>query len=483
MFERQTRRTFLKTLAGTAMVISHEHLFSAMTSSVGAKRPAIVIFLADDHGYWDSSVYGSTDVRTPGMQRLADDGLTFTNAFVASPSCAPSRAAMLTGLMPARNGAEANHTYPRPGVKQLPAYLQRLGYEVAAFGKISHGAEVNARDAGFDHVNRMPREVNVGAIERYLQSRDSQQDLCLFVGSSATHILLGPWPKNEGYDPNSIDLPPSHYDTAETREYRTRYLSGVNKLDRQIDQTYALARRVFGDNMVFIYSSDHGAQWPFGKWNLYDQAIRTPLMVTWPGVIPPGRKTEAMVSWADFLPTLIEIAGGAAPADLDGKSFLPVLKGTKDQHRDAIFTTHSSDHYPTRMNAYPIRSIRTDRFKYILNLRPDCYHTTHIDLGNNVDGLRYWYSWVKAAETDPLAKQIVDRYHIRPKEELYDVRSDPFELNNLAALPQHQETLHSLRRRLEEWMEAQGDKQQDTAEPYPRSQPKPVSDRLHEISG
>ena len=98
-------------------------------------KPHIVVFLGDDHSLLDSEVYGSTEVRTPNMQRLAATGITFTHAFVASPSCAPSRAALLTGLMPARNGAEANHSRPRPEIKKLPAYLRELGYEVVAFGK------------------------------------------------------------------------------------------------------------------------------------------------------------------------------------------------------------------------------------------------------------------------------------------------------------------------------------------------------------
>src|SRR5262245_45662953 len=101
-------------------------------------KPNLVVFLSDDHGYLDSSVYGAADVRTPNMARLAKAGVTFTHMFVASPSCAPSRAALLTGLMPARNGAEANHSKPRAEVKKLPAYLQALGYEVAAFGKVAH---------------------------------------------------------------------------------------------------------------------------------------------------------------------------------------------------------------------------------------------------------------------------------------------------------------------------------------------------------
>lgn len=109
----QSRRDFLKTMAGAVSWLVLNRFAGAADSQSGKQRPAIVVFVADDHGYFDSKVYGSINVRTPHMQRLADNGLTFTNAFVASPSCAPSRAAMLTGLMPARNGAEANHTYPR----------------------------------------------------------------------------------------------------------------------------------------------------------------------------------------------------------------------------------------------------------------------------------------------------------------------------------------------------------------------------------
>jgi N-sulfoglucosamine sulfohydrolase len=113
-------------------------LIAARVVAADASRPNLVIFLSDDHSLLDSTVYGATDVKTPNMQRLANAGLTFDRAFVASPSCAPSRAAMLTGLMPVRNGAEPNHSKPRAEIKKLPAYLHELGYEVAAFGKVSH---------------------------------------------------------------------------------------------------------------------------------------------------------------------------------------------------------------------------------------------------------------------------------------------------------------------------------------------------------
>src|SRR5436305_4170555 len=111
-------------------------------------RPDIVIFLTDDQGQADSSPYGARELHTPNMQRLAEAGLTFDRAFVASPSCAPSRAALLTGLMPARNGAEANPSKPRAGLKMWPAWFQELGYEVVAFGKVSHYR--HTADYGFD---------------------------------------------------------------------------------------------------------------------------------------------------------------------------------------------------------------------------------------------------------------------------------------------------------------------------------------------
>ena len=118
----------IATLTGIALLAGHP-----AQAATPAQRPNFVVFLSDDHGYLDSTPYGATDVRTPSMARLANAGMRFTHAFIASPACAPSRAALMTGLMPARNGAEANHTQPRAGLKTFPAHLQKCGYEVAAF--------------------------------------------------------------------------------------------------------------------------------------------------------------------------------------------------------------------------------------------------------------------------------------------------------------------------------------------------------------
>ena len=413
------------------------------------RPPDIVVFISDDHGLLDSSVYGSTEVKTPSMDRLARAGLTFDRAFVASPSCAPSRAALLTGLMPARNGAQANHTRPRPDVRTLPAYLQALGYEVVAFGKVAHYRY--AVDYRFDHFahDTFHDDVAIANGIAWLRQRKPGKPLCILFGTNWPHV---PWPEaGSGADPAALRLPASHVDTPETRAMRARYHAAVGRMDRELGDVYDAAREVLGPDTFFLFSADHGAQWPFAKWTLYDAGIRTPMIAVWPGRIAAGARTSAMVSWVDVLPTLIDVGGGPAPAGLDGRSFTGVLFGKTAAHRDRIFTTHTSD---PPMNDYPMRSVRTSDWKYIRNLEPGRSFTTHIDRGKPVDGSGYFASWREKAATDPAAAAIVTRYHERPAEELYDLRADPDELQNLAVDPQHADRLAALRAELDAWMRA-----------------------------
>ena len=411
-----------------------------------AAPPHLVLFISDDHGQLDCGVYGAKDVKTPNMKRLADAGMTFTHAFVASPSCAPSRASLLTGLMPARHGAHVNHAAPKADVKKLPAYLQELGYEVAAFGKVAHYNQ--DKQYGFDHYDKDPSTKTVAA---WLAARASPKPLCLIVGTHQPHV---PWPEKTDYDPAQLSIPPSHLDTPETRAWRARYYGDVTTADTELGEIYDLAREKLGRDLLFLHTSDHGGQWPFGKWNCYDAGIRVPFFAVWPGVIAPGSTSDAMLSLVDLLPTFIEIAGGAPPAGIDGRSFAAVLRGTKKDHRDRIFTTHTRD---GNVNVYPIRSVRTREWKYVRNLFPDTEHTTHIDKMRARDKGGYITSWEERAKTDPAAKAVVDRYHRRPAEELYDLRADPHELKNLAADPAHAATLKSLRGELDAWMKEQGD--------------------------
>ena len=438
-------------------------------SAHAAARPDLVIFLTDDQSQLDCTPYGGQGMRTPNIQRLADAGLTFERAYVASPSCAPSRAALLTGLMPARNGAEANHSKPRAEIKKWPAYFQELGYEVVAFGKVSHYR--HTADYGFDSFahDTFHDPAGIPAAAEFLQHRprDGAKPLCLFVGSNWPHV---PWPEeNLGYDPAQLPLPAGSIDTPATREWRAKYAAAVTRGDAELGVILEAVRAHLPRETLFLFSADHGAQWPFAKWNLYESGVCVPLVIAWPGVVPPGTRTAAMAQWTDFLPTLLEAAGGKAPADLDGRSFLPVLRGAARAHRDRIFTTHANDN---RMNVYPSRAVRDDRWKYLRNLHPEFAFTTHLDLVTGTLGQRAFFSsWETAAQKDPQAAAILQRYHARPAEELYDLTTDPHEQHDLAADPQHAKTLARLRADLDAWMKTQGDQQAVLAAPRLLSDP------------
>lgn len=426
-------------------------LLFGSTLSVGAAPPNIVVFISDDHTLRDSSTYGSTDLRTPHLDRLAAAGLTFNRAFVPSPSCAPSRAAMLTGLMPARNGAEPNHAKPREDIKKLPAYLKELGYEVVAFGKVGHYNQT--ADYGFDLVKHTGyhEDIAIPAALDWLRNRQSRKPLALFVGCNWPHV---PWPQTaEGHKPQELTVPENHVETPVTRRFRGKYYAAVSRMDADLGLIYDAAQDKFGTNLFFLHFSDHGAQWPFGKWTLYDDGIRTPLIAAWPGHIKPGAKTDAMVSLVDVLPTLVDVAGGTAPENLDGRSFETVLLGQTNRFRDYIFSTHSGD---GKMNVYPSRCVRDERWKYILNLHPEFRFTSHTTEVAGEDG-NYWNSWVEKAKNNPTAAAKVHRYQERPREELYDLTKDPLEQHNLADSTEVKATLEKMRGLVADWMKAQGD--------------------------
>ncbi|MES2597990.1 MAG: sulfatase [Verrucomicrobiota bacterium] len=435
-------------------------LLCALCPSLFAVKPNLVVLLADDHSAADMSVYGAKDIPTPNLERMAAAGMVFEKAFVNSPSCAPSRAALFTGLYPAKSGAESNHAKPRADIKRLPSYLKEMGYEVVSFGKVSHYAHVT--EQGFDRAENFGYHDHKGvdAAAEFLKTWRSDKPLALFFGTNWPHV---PLPDAEKVDPAKVSIQPMHIDTPEFRRYRARYINAVLKMDEEIGVVYEAAKQHLGtENTLYLQTSDHGAQLPFGKWNLYDEGTRVPLIVQWQGHVAAGSRAQALVQWIDILPTLVEVGGGMVPQDVDGRSFLPVLEGKSTTHRDAIFTTHSND---GEMNVYPSRSMRSSRWKYILNLHPEYRFTSHIDRSGKEDSLAYVRSWEERAKTDENAAKIVNRYRQRPAEELYDLDVDPFELNNLAGEAAQAGQLQSMRQSLDDWMKSTGDTRQSFAKP------------------
>lgn len=443
-------------LIGLAITVFFGAAFA--TAKETERQPDIVVYLADDLSASDLALYGGTNIETPAIDQLAAEGMTFDRAFVASPSCAPSRAALLTGLMPARNGAEENHTYPHEDVLKLPVVLNELGYQTVAFGKVAHSR--SAPDYQFDTHDRAQ---DIPAVRKnvraFLENRDDSRPLALFVGVSNPHV---PWPSESTVDPESMSLPEKLLDTPQTRVQRSRYLQEVKDLDAYLSELRQLVDEHLSGDRLFLFSSDHGAQFPFGKWTLYDEGIRVPLIVSRTGVIEAGSRTDAMVSWVDILPTLIEVGGGEVPEGIDGKSFAGVLRDASKDHRERIFTTHSGD---KMMNVYLSRSIRTDQYKLIWNLHPEFAFTTHIDLLLRATSGDYFQEWTEAAKADAHAAEVVARHHGRPELELFDLTNDPNETKNLADEPELASVRSRLLAELKDWMRTQGDERTVFHEP------------------
>lgn len=447
-------RRLLATLCGLILALCMSvYACRGAAAGVGAARPHLVLFMSDDHTWRDCGPYGARDVRTPHLDRLARDGMRFDAAFAASPTCTPSRSALYTGMFPFRNGAHANHSLVREELRTLPHRLSELGYRVVLAGKTHVGprsafpfeylAGSNVMPPGQNHV--LWTDLNTAAVDRLLAEHDRRQPLCLIVCSHSPHVY---WPENEGYDPAKIDLPPTLLDTPETRAARCRYYTDVTWMDRQVGEVRdSLDRRGYTDTTLFLYTADQGAQFPFGKWNLYDAGVRAPLLASWPGKIKRGGATGALVSLVDLLPTFIDAAGGKPPQDMDGRSFLPVLLEKTKSHREEVYAAHTGD---GQMNRSPMRCIRTARYKYIVNLKPETPYKTHVSDGAGEDGKSYWTSWVRLAETDEKAARVVSRYRNRPAEELYDLKHDPWEQTNLAG-PRHAAVLNDLREKLKGW--------------------------------
>ena len=429
----------------------------ALPAVAAAKRPNIVLVISDDTRMLDFGCYGSPDAVTPNIDRLAAEGLRFTRFFQATAMSSPTRHCLLTGLYPVRSGAYPNHTRLNDGVGTLPQYLKQAGYRVALEGK-RHIAPIEAFP--FEYLsNEQQRTVYPELIEPFLADvARSGEPFFLYVGSTEPH---DPWNKGDQslWNPDDLTLPCNLVDTPATRKQFRNYLAEINELDNQVGAVDALLHKYgLDENTIFIFTSEQGYSFPFGKWTCYDEGLHTGFVIRWPGTVKPGRVTDAMCEYVDVTPTLVDIAGGKIPEGLDGRSFLPVIKGETDSFKNEVYGIQTSRGIFFGPEYYAIRSIRNERYAYIMNLTPEA--TFKCMSTNPKKG--WWMSWKEKAATDEFARRQVERYQKRPAEELYDIVNDPFQTRNLADDPQYAGEKARMRAKLLQWMESQGDKGQQT---------------------
>jgi N-sulfoglucosamine sulfohydrolase len=447
------RRSFVKALVLTATTGG---LLGHVPTAEGRRKPNILIILADDLTYNDLPLYGGTNVKTPRIDRFASEGMAFSKAYLSMAMCQPCRTEMYSGRYPVRSGTCWNHCSTLPQTNSICHYLGDLGYRVGLAGK-SHvtprpcfpfdrveGFEGNCVAATADHDCR--------GIQRYMEA-DTTQPFCLVVGLVVPHV---PWTVGDAthFHPGDVKLPDDFVDTPETRGDYSRYLAEIEVLDKQVgDILDTLEQSGQAAQTLVVFSSEQGAQFPGRKWTNYECGVHTGFVVRWPGHVVQGSRTDAMIQYADVLPTLLEAASGAVASDtFDGTSFLDVLVAKKDAHRAYTYAMHNN---VPEGSAYPIRSVCDGRYRYIRNLLPENLHIQKYIMG--VNHTHYWQSWLYAAGENGRAYTLVHRYMKRPAEELYDIHNDPYSLYNLADNERYAEIKKRLSHELDRWMEEQRD--------------------------
>ena len=437
-----SRRLFLKGVAATGMA-SHLRPALAAPGETHPFRPNIVYLHSHDSGRY-LQPYGY-NVPTPHLQRLADEGTIFRNAFSAAPTCSPSRAALLTGLYPHSSGmlGLAHRGFALNDYQQHIIHtLKTVGYTSVLAG-IQHVAKV-PETIGYDRIlphepapagqNGMSAKIVAPAAAAYLDSRP-QGPFFLDVGFFETHRN---YPEPTSEDPLNYVAPPRPIpDAKATRKDFASFRASARILDEGVANVLAaLERNGYLDNTLIISTTDHGIAFPRMKCNLTDDGWGVSLILRGPG-IAHGVAQDAMISQLDLFPTLCDYLGIQSPAWLQGKSFLPVLTGMTDQIHEEIF---AEVNYHAAYE--PLRAVRTSRWKYIRR-----FGDKHTPVLPNCDDGPSKDLWLQAGWGKQLLAQ----------ESLYDLLFDPTEHNNLAGDAEHQTTLQEMRGRLNRWMIATQD--------------------------
>lgn len=428
-----------------------------------AEKPNIVIILADDLGTHELSCYGGQNLQTPNIDRIANEGVRFSNSYASCAMSVPLRASLFTGLYPVRHGSFQNHKKTYSNIKSVGHYLPELGYRVGRTGK-DHpvnqptvypfetipGWTVGATAQNATHTT--------AGIEEFIKR--SNDPFCLYVCSVNSHTPWSSGNPNE-FNLDDIVMPPNSVDNATTRSIYRKYLAEIRLLDNEVGSVLnVLEQSNKLDNTLVIFLGEQGPQMPFGKWTCYRYGQNSAFVARYPAKIQQGTINDALIQYEDILPTMIEFAGGNPIEGLDGSSFLDVLFREKTDHRQWAYGIHNNLPEGT---AYPIRSIQNKKYRLIVNLTPDVnYFEKHMMNLTRTD--QFWTHWVESAKTNDFSEFLVNRFERRPEYELYDVESDPWELNNLmldSEFMSQQENIDRIalmKAELQNWMIAQGDR-------------------------
>ncbi len=417
----------------------------------------VVLMIGDDHGL-DAGCYGHPVIKTPSLDRLATEGTRFTHAFAAVSSCSPSRSVILSGMYNHTNGmyglAHASHHFrSHEQIQSLPGLLRKAGYRTGVAGKL-HVAPQSAYPFEFTLKGNGRDVTRLAESAEEFMAEKSDRPFFLLVGFSDPHrakVGFGNDAEYRGvkevtYRPEDMAVPPFLPDNQDVRAELAEYAQSVSRMDQGIGKVLeAIERTGHANDTLVIYLSDNGIPFPGAKTTVYDPGLHLPLVIRSPEQKRREVVNTAMVSWVDIAPTILDWACVKPAKTMAGRSVLPILDQENPPGWDTVYASHTF-HEVTMY--YPMRMIRTREYKYILNLASPLEYPFASDLWESPT----WQGVLRGGDKT-YGQRRVDAFLHRPREELYDLRSDPGEIKNLAGDAAHQAILEEMRGRLKEWQE------------------------------
>ena len=441
------------------------------------KQPNILFAIADDWSWPHASIAGAKEITTTAFDRIATEGVLFTNAYCSAPSCTPSRGAVLTGQYHWRleEGGNLWSTLQKKFVS-YPGILEKNGYYTGYTGKgwapgmiQKGGRKQNPAGKAFNDLRmETPGYISnidyAGNFKAFLESRPANQPFCFWYGGYEPHrpydFGIG---LRSGKNPADVMVPSYLPDADTVRQDILDYYFEVEWFDRQLEKMITLLEKAGElENTIIVCTSDNGMPFPRAKSNLYDFGTRMPLAVSWANKIKGGREVTDFVSLIDMAPTFLEAAGIEIPDQMTGKSLLHILLSDKtgpiEASRDHVLVGKER-HAWVRQGGlgYHTRAIRTKDFLYIINFKPDRWPAGD-PLSDKINDPDRPYGDIDACptkqfmmdrSTDPAVSYLFKLAFLkRPPEELYDLTGDPGQLNNVAGIAKYKKIKEKLRNQL-----------------------------------
>ena len=414
-------------------------------------RPNIVWITSEDNSKHYLKLFDEHGVETPNIAALARRGLRYTRAFSHSPVCSVSRSTIIIGCYGPRIGSQFHRKIkmvPLPdGVKMFPEYLREAGYYTTNNNKEDY------------NLVKSPEVWDESSKKATWKNREPGQPFFHMVNIGLTHESSLHFTRKEmdAYVPRTpeqgVFVQPNHPDTELFRYTNAYYRDRIRQMDDRVGEIVSeLEAAGVMDNTIVFYFGDHGGVLPGSKGYLYETGLHVPLVVSVPSKyrdhlhIKAGSTVSGFVNFIDLAPTILDLAGANIPEELDGESFLGTDVDQEEvNQRDISFSY--ADRFDEKYDM--VRAVRLGKYKYIRSFQP-----------YNVDGLmnnyRYlmlgyqeWDSLYRESELDAVQSAF---FEMRPPELLFDVETDPYETNNLAADPDFRSTLLELREKLNDWM-------------------------------